>query len=60
MYKKFIVPEYKYYHKYRLNNNKEAEQIIKINPVRQISINQLDKTQNTEKILNEGIIESEE
>ena len=59
MYKKFIDPENKYYHNYGLNNN-EPEQIININPVRQVSSNQLDKTQSTEKSLNEGLIENEE
>ena len=59
LYKKFIDPEKGYYHNFGLNEN-VPEQIININPVRQVSSNQLDKTQSTEKSLNDGLIENEE
>ena len=59
LYKKFVNPENGYYHNYGLNGN-VPEQIINVNPVRQVSSNQLDKTQSTEKSLNEALIENEE
>ena len=60
MYKKFINPENEYYHNYGLNGNVPQQIINNINPIRQVSSNQLDKTQSTEKSLNEGLIENED
>ncbi len=59
LYKKFINPENGYYYNYGLNDN-APEQIINNPPIRQVSSNQLDKTQSTEKSLNEALIENEE
>ena len=59
MYKKFIEPENGYYYNYGLNGHIQGQN-ININPIRQISSNQLDKTQSTEKSLNEGLIGEEE
>ena len=60
MYKKFIDPENQYYFNYGLNPNAPEQIINNINSIRQVSSNQLDKTQSTEKSLNEGLIENEE
>ena len=59
MYKKFIDPENGYYYNYGLNGHIQAQN-INVNPIRQLSNNQLDKTQSTEKSLNEGLIGDEE
>ena len=59
MYKKFIDPENGYYYNYGLNGHVQGQN-ININPIRQMPNNQLDKTQSTEKSLNEGIIGDEE
>ena len=59
MYKKFIDPENGYYYNYGLNGHIQGQN-INVNPVRQISSNILDKTQSTEKSLNEGLIGEEE
>ena len=60
IYKKYINPENGYYHNYGLTDANQPEQIINNNPIRQVSNNQLDKTQSTEKSLNEGMLENEE
>ena len=59
MYKKFIDPENGYYYNYGLNGHIQGQN-INANPIRQISSNILDKTQSTEKSLNEGLIGEEE
>ena len=59
MYKKFIDPENGYYYNYGLNGHIQG-QIINVNPIRQLSNNQLDKTQSTEKSLNEGLLGDED
>ena len=59
MYKKFIEPENGYYYNYGLNGHIQGQN-ININPIRQMSNNLLDKTQSTEKSLNEGLIGDEE
>ena len=59
MYKRYIEPENGYYYNYGLNGHIQGIN-ININPIRQISSNQLDKTQSTEKSLNEGLIGEEE
>ena len=60
IYKKYVNPENGYYHNYGLTNANQPEQIINNNTIRQVSNNQLDKTQSTEKSLNEGMLENEE
>ena len=59
MYKRFIDPENGYYYNYGLNGHIQGIN-INLNPIRQISSNQLDKTQSTEKSLNEGLIGEED
>ena len=58
MYKKFINPDNGYYYNYGLNGHIQGQ--INNNQIRHISINLLDKTQSTEKSLNEGQIADEE
>ena len=60
IYKKYINPENGYYHNYGLTDINQPEQIINNNAIRQVASNQLDKTQSTEKSLNEGMLENEE